>query len=110
MPEPTRSSSVSSSELWRLFSGLAVLQVLDLITTYEFLVDGAHEGNVFLRELILTPAVPVLKAFALVFLAILVIRSVDHGRPPRRRLRAAMWFILAVYVLIVVNNALILLS
>jgi hypothetical protein len=86
-----------------------VLQLLDLITTYEFLADGAHEGNIFLRELILTPAVPVLKAFALVFLAILVVRSVDRGRPAPEHLRAAMWFIAAVYVLVVANNLIILL-
>jgi Domain of unknown function (DUF5658) len=83
--------------------------VLDLITTYEFLADGAREGNVFLRELILTPMAPVLKAFALVFLAILVVRSIDHGRPAPHRLRLAMWFIVGIYTLVLANNLAILL-
>lgn len=88
---------------------LATLQVLDLITTYELLIDGGREGNIFLRELILTPAVPVVKALALAFLAILVVRSIDHGRPAPQRLRTAMWFIITFYVLVVANNLFILL-
>jgi hypothetical protein len=108
-PAAPKNLPAHSTGLWRLFCALAILQVADLITTYEFLAEGAHEGNVFLRELILTPTVPVLKAFALVFLALLVVRSIDHGRPAPRHLRLAMWFVLAIYTLVVANNLVILL-
>ncbi len=97
--------------MWGLFWALAALQAVDLLTTYEFLSTGkAREGNLFMKSVILTPMAPVLKAFALVFLATLIVGSVTRGRPAPRRLMVAMWVIFAAYIVIALNNAYIILS
>ena len=91
--------------MWGLFWALVALQAVDLLTTYEFLATGkAREGNVFMRSVILTPLAPVLKAFALVFLATLIVGSITRGRPAPHRLMVVMWAMFAAYVLIVLNN------
>ncbi len=89
---------------WRLFWTVAALQVVDLGTTYAVLSAGGREGNPFMRDFILTPIAPVLKAFALVFLAALIVGSSTRGRPAPDRLRVALWTILGVYVVLVLNN------
>lgn len=97
--------------MWGLFWVLAALQAVDLLTTYEFLATGkAREGNIFMKSVILTPMAPVLKAFALIFLATLIVGSLTRGRPKPRRLMITMWIIFAVYVVIVLNNLYIILS
>ncbi len=93
-----------SPGLWGLFWILAALQVVDLGTTYAVLSAGGREGNPFMREVILTPMAPVLKAFALVFLAALIVGSVTRGRPAPHRLRVAMWIVFGVYAVLVLNN------
>ena len=96
--------ATSSVALWRLFWSLAVLQVADLVTTYRILSAGGREGNILMREVVLTPMAPVLKAFALVFLATLIVGSNGRGRPAPHRLAVAMWVIFAAYVVTVLNN------
>jgi hypothetical protein len=99
-----------AGKLWRHFWALAVLQAADLATTYRAFSTGAgHEGNLVLRGLELTPAAPVLKVFALIFLALLIIRSTRHGVPAPRRLLILTSTTLVAYTLIVVNNILVLL-
>lgn len=101
----------SSRTLWGLFWALAVLQLVDLVTTYEFLATGkGREGNVFMKSFIHTPMAPVLKAFALIFLATLIVGSMTRGRPAPHRLMVMMWVILAAYVVIALNNAYIIVS
>lgn len=96
--------------LWRHFWALAVLQAADLGTTYWAFSSGAgREGNVVLRGLELTPAAPVLKVFALIFLALLIIRSTRRGVPAPRRLLILTSTTLVAYTLIVVNNVRVLL-
>lgn len=90
--------------LWKLFWGLAALQVADLVTTYFILSSGGREGNILMREVILTPMAPVLKVFALVFLATLIVGSTGRGRPAPHRLKVMMWVITSAYVVIVLNN------
>ena len=90
--------------LWRLFWVLAVLQAADLLTTYQVLASGGHEGNVFMRATILTPAAPMLKTLALVFFASLILMSARWGRPAPRRLMYAAYGLIAVYAVIVANN------
>ena len=99
-----------SATLWRHFWVLVILQAADLTTTYwAFSTGTAHEGNVILRGLELTPAAPVLKVFALVFLALLIIRSTGHGVPAPRRLLILTSTTLVAYTLVVLNNVLVLL-
>jgi hypothetical protein len=96
--------------LWRHFWALAILQAVDLATTYWGFASGlGREGNVLLRGLELTPAAPVLKVFALIFLALLIIRSTRHGVPAPRRLLIVTSTTLVFYTLIVLNNVLVLL-
>ena len=95
--------------LWRLFWALTALQAIDLITTYLILGRGGREGNVFMREVILTPLAPVVKGFALLFLSALILSSLSRGRPAPRRLTVVTWVILGFYVATVVNNASVLL-
>lgn len=82
------------------------LQALDLATTYVALAAGAHEANPALRGFLFTPAAPVLKAFALVFLAILIIRSTARGWPAPARLLIVARLIVLIYLGIVANNLL----
>ena len=99
-----------SPTLWRHFWILALLQAADLATTYwAFSTRAGHEGNLLLRGLELTPAAPVLKVFALIFLALLIIRSTGHGVPAPRRLLILTSSTLAIYTLIVLNNIIVLL-
>ncbi len=99
-----------SATLWRHFWALAILQAADLATTYwAFSAGRGHEGNVLLRGLELTPAAPVLKVFALIFLALLIIRGTGHGVPAPRRLLILTSTTLAAYTLIVLNNIIVLL-
>ena len=90
--------------LWILFWLLVVLQAMDLATTYAALAKGAHEGNPALRGLLFTPVAPALKSLALVFFAILIVRSTNRGRPAPERLLAACRFVALIYLLIVANN------
>ncbi len=90
--------------LWRLFWALAILQLFDLITTYRVMAAGGREGNVLMRNVILTPMAPLLKTLALVFLALLIIGSSTRGRPAPRRLLGAAYGLVAIYVLVVLNN------
>jgi uncharacterized protein DUF5658 len=99
----------SSGRLWTLFGLLVVLQAMDLATTYLALARGAHEGNPILRDFLFTPAVPVLKALALAFLATLIVRSASWGRPAPVRLLAVTRLIVVIYIGIVANNALLIL-
>ncbi|MDR7482941.1 MAG: DUF5658 family protein [Armatimonadota bacterium] len=94
----------SFAVLWRQFWALAAFQVADLWTTYRLLEGGGREGNVLMREVILTPMAPVVKALALVFLAALIVRSQRHGHPSPRRLAVAVWLVLGVYTVTIVNN------
>lgn len=99
-----RSHRHTSSSLWLLFALLVVLQALDLLTTYLALAGGAREGNPMLRGLMFTPIAPVLKALALVFLAILIVRSVNWGRPLPARLLVTTRLIVLIYLVVVANN------
>lgn len=99
----------TSGSLWLLFALLVVLQALDLLTTYLALAGGAREGNPMLRGLMFTPLAPVLKALALVFLAILIVRSVNWGRPLPARLLVTTRLIVLIYLVVVANNALLIL-
>ena len=88
---------------------LAFLQVVDLATTYFAIVTRvAHEGNPFLTGVLFTPDAPILKAFALVFLAILIVRSTSGGRPAPARLLIAVRVIVVLYLAIVLNNVIVL--
>lgn len=99
----------TSSSLWLLFALLVLLQALDLLTTYLAVAGGAREGNPMLRGLMFTPIAPVLKALALVFLAVLIVRSVNRGRPLPARLLATTRLIVLIYLVVVANNALLIL-
>ena len=94
----------STARLWRLFWVLAVLQVVDLVTTYGVLLSGGHEGNVFMRRVILTPMAPLLKTLALIFFALLIIGSTARGRPSPQRLTLVAFGLVALYLLVVINN------
>jgi hypothetical protein len=83
---------------------LAVLQAVDLITTYQVLASGSHEGNWFMRAVILTPFAPVMKVLPLAFFAALIMLSTTRGRPAPGRLIIAAYVVVAVYVVIVGNN------
>src|SRR5690348_9294963 len=100
---------VASGRLWALFGLLVVLQAMDLETTYLALARGAREANPMLRHFLFTPVAPVLKALALVFLAILIVRSVNWGRPAPVRLLAVTRLIIVIYFGIIANNALLIL-
>jgi len=94
----------STARLWRLFWVLAVLQAVDLVTTYKVLSLGGHEGNVFMRKVILTPMAPLLKTLALIFFALLIIGSSARGRPSPQRLTVVAIGLVALYLLVVINN------
>ena len=94
----------STAMLWRLFWVLAVLQVVDLITTYRVLSLGGREGNFFMRKVILTPMAPLLKTLALIFFALLIIGSTARGRPSPQRLTLVAFGLVALYLLVVINN------
>jgi hypothetical protein len=83
---------------------LAVLQAADLLTTYQGLASGSHEGNALMRALILTPFAPLVKALPLAFFAALIILSTTTGRPSPRRLIIAACVVVVVYVVIIGNN------
>jgi hypothetical protein len=87
-----------------LFWIIAGLQVADLVTTYEILDKGGREGNVFMKEVILTPLAPVVKALALLLLAAIVVRSQNYGSPRPPRLYALLWIVFAMYIVVIVNN------
>jgi hypothetical protein len=99
----------SAASLWRLFAGVALLQVGDLATTYTILSAGGREGNILMRTIILTPTAPVLKATALLVLAILIVSSTGRGWPAPRRLFIATQVIFAFYTVVVLNNLAVLL-
>src|SRR3989304_8212015 len=94
---------------WRLFWAVAALQAGDLVTTYGMLSAGGGEGNVFMRDVILPPVAPMVKALALVFLAGLIVTSRQRGRPAPHRLVVAAWIIVGGYVVIVLKHVSILL-
>ena len=94
-------------QLWVLFWLLAVLQAMDLGTTYLALQTGAVEGNPAFRGLLFTPAAPLLKIIALIFFAILIIRGTTRGRPAPGHLLMATRLLAVVYLAIVANNLLI---
>lgn len=94
-------------QLWVLFWILAILQAMDLITTYLALETGAVEGNPAFRGLLFTPAAPLLKIAALIFFAMLIIRGTTRGRPTPEHLLIAIRLLALVYVAIVANNILI---
>lgn len=115
-PAPIRAARVdgrkhrhTASSLWMLFALLVVLQALDLATTYLALAGGAREGNPVLRGLMFTPVAPILKALALVFLAALIVRSVNWGWPLPARLLATTRLIVVIYIGVVAHNALLIL-
>ena len=91
--------------LWRLFWALAALQIVDLASTYLIITRGGREGNIFMRDVIHTPLAPVVKGFALLFLAGLIVSSRQRGRPAPHRLTMITWLILGIYVVTVLNNA-----
>ncbi len=99
----------SSGRLWTLFLLLVVLQAMDLGTTYLAMARGAREANPILRDFLFTPAAPVLKALALAFLATLIVRSANRGRPAPVRLLAVTRLIVVIYLGIVANNVLLIL-
>lgn len=90
--------------LWRLFWALAALQVADLATTYLLIGRGGREGNIFMREVVLTPLAPVTKGFALIFIAALIFSSLERGRPAPHRLTVIIWVIASIYLVTVLNN------
>jgi len=102
LPPPVRDNVFVT--LWRLFWAVAALQAGDLVTTYGMLSAGGREGNMFMRDVILTPVAPMVKALALVFLAGLIATSRQRGRPAPHRLVIAAWIIVGVYVVTVLNN------
>ncbi len=90
--------------LWRLFWALAALQAIDLFTTYQVISLGGREGNVFMRKVILTPMAPLLKTLALIFFALLIIGSTARGRPAPHRLTFVAFGLVALYLVVVINN------
>jgi len=104
-----RSPSFPITALWRLFWGIAALQGIDLVTTYAVLASGGREGNIFLKQIILTPLAPILKLIALAFFAMLIAASGRLGKPDPRRLSIAGFAILIFYVLLDINNVIVLL-
>jgi Domain of unknown function (DUF5658) len=107
-PSAGRPEAVGASRrLWTLFGLLALLQVMDLATTYIALTKGAREGNPALSSLLFTPAAPLLKVIALAGLAILIVLSTNWGRPAPARVLTAARLIVLVYVGIVANNIII---
>jgi hypothetical protein len=93
-----------SRRLWVLFWLLALLQAMDLVTTYLALASGAHEGNPALRAILFTPLAPLIKAFPLILLAILIVRGTTRGRPAPAHLLTATRVLASVYLVIVANN------
>jgi NADH:ubiquinone oxidoreductase subunit 2 (subunit N) len=89
---------------WPLFWAIAGLQVADLATTYQVLAMGGQEGNVFMKEVILTPMAPIVKGLALVLLAAIIVRSQNYGSPRPSRLYALLWIVLVMYLIILANN------
>ena len=77
---------------------------MDLGTTYLALASGAVEGNPAFRGLLFTPAAPLLKVFALIFLALLIVRGTSRGRPTPEHLLIAARLLSIVYLAIVANN------
>lgn len=99
-----------SRHLWTLFWVVVGLQALDLATTYVALATRqAHEGNPIFRGLLFTPGAPVFKVFALVFLAILIVRSTNWEMPAPGRLLTVTRLIVLFYLGIVANNVILLL-
>jgi hypothetical protein len=100
-----------ASRLWSLFWVLVLLQAVDLATTYFAVrTAGAREGNPVLRDLMFTAGIPVLKGLALVFLAWLILRSANSGRPAPGRLLVAVQVTVLLYLAIVVNNVTVILG
>lgn len=111
MKGPSAAESVApghlTRQLWVLFWLLAILQAMDLITTYLALQTGAVEGNPAFRGVLFTPAAPLLKIAALIFFAMLIIRGTTRGRPTPEHLLIAVRLLALVYLAIVANNILI---
>jgi Domain of unknown function (DUF5658) len=103
-------SPTPAAILWRWFWVLAALQAADLATTHLLIASGGREGNIFMREIVLTPIAPAVKVGALIFVAALIFLSSGRGRPRPRRLLVMLWVVCAAYVWIVGNNIVILLS
>lgn len=94
----------AARRLWSLFAVLALLQAMDLATTYVALAKGGREGNPVLRDLLFSPAAPLLKAIALVVLAILIVLSTNrHRHAPASLLTVTRWIVF-IYIGIVANN------
>jgi hypothetical protein len=91
-------------EAWPLFWAIAGLQVADLATTYRVLRMGGREGNVLMKEIILTPMAPVVKALALVLLAAIVVRSQNYGSPRPKALYLLLWIVFGMYIVVLINN------
>jgi uncharacterized protein DUF5658 len=94
-----------SRQLWALFWLLALLQAMDLATTYLALAGGGtREGNPAFRRLLFTPAAPLIKGFVLVFFAILIVSSTNRGRPAPGHLLIASRVLVILYLIIVGHN------
>ena len=84
-------------------AALAVLQLLDIITTRAMLADGAIESNPLASFLLSAGHIEMVKAGLVVVLALRLIR-----RRPTIAFTAALWFGAGFYFLTVVSNLLIL--
>lgn len=84
---------------------LAVLNVLDLVTTYAFLDKGVPEGNPVAKHLIESGAAGPLKFALLAALGWLV-----WTRPPKIGTTCLIWMVNGVYACVVAVNTWVLLS
>jgi hypothetical protein len=81
---------------------LAVLNVLDLVTTYAFLDRGVPEGNPIADHLLQTGSAGWVKGALLLALGLAVLR-----RTPRLSSTCLLWLVNGVYLTVVVVNAMI---
>lgn len=97
---------------WIAFWLVVALQIADLASTQLLLASGrAHEGNAFVERVLSVPGAPLLlKAAPIFFLSGLIVLSVRRGWPSPGRLLVTICVIMVVYVGVVANNVLLLVS
>jgi hypothetical protein len=86
---------------WSLLMGLAILNILDLVTTRAVLQAGGTEANPIMAQIVHDPIVPVLVKTAALAVVALVLRACP---PVSRLVDRALFTVTAVYGVIVAWN------
>lgn len=86
---------------WSLLMGLAILNILDLVTTRAVLHAGGTEANPLMAQIIHNPIAPVLVKTAGLALVALVLRACP---PVSRFVDRALFTVTALYAVIVAWN------